>query len=126
MGSKGESSICQAVSEAMNRKGIDLSGATTLSQVMAVIGLCDYVLTNDSGLMHIAAAEGIPTLALFGSTDPVATGPMGPRTAMVMGKAECAPCLRPECDRDFRCMLSITPERVWEEMERMRERRKTQ
>jgi heptosyltransferase-2 len=69
--------------------------------------------------MHLAAALGIPTLALFGSTDQVATGPLGP-AAMVLNKnVVCSPCLLRECPIDHRCMTRITVEEVFQEAVRM-------
>ena len=91
-------------------------GKTNLGEAMGVISQCHFFVTNDSGLMHIAAALGIPTLAIFGSTDVVTTRPKGPRTRIVRRKVECAPCLQKECPTDHRCMLSIEPETVWREM----------
>ncbi len=98
---------------------INLCGRTTLTQAMAMIGACRLFLTNDSGLMHVSSALGIPTLAVFGPTDPVETGPLGKHTRIVSVKTSCAPCLKPECPSDHRCMRSVTPGLVLEEMERL-------
>jgi len=100
---------------------VDLAGKTSLAQAMAMIGVCDVFVTNDSGLMHVSAALGVPTLAIFGSTDHVATGPRGSKTRIIRHETECSPCLKPECPTDFRCMLSIEPEEVWKEMEKFRQ-----
>ena len=121
MGSKKEEEICDLLSNSMNRDSLNLCGRTTLGEAMGVISQCDFFLSNDSGLMHIAAALGIPTLAVFGSTNPLATGPRGQKTGIVRHEIECAPCLKPVCPKDFKCMLSIEPEEVWKEMEILRE-----
>jgi len=121
MGSRKEKGICDLLSSSMNHSSLNLCGQTTLGEAMGIISLCDFFVTNDSGLMHIAAALGVPTLAIFGSTDPVATGPRGPKTRIVRHETECAPCLKAVCPKDFQCMLSIKPEEVWEEMEILRE-----
>ncbi|MCP4668522.1 MAG: glycosyltransferase family 9 protein, partial [Deltaproteobacteria bacterium] len=101
---------------AMREKSLNLCGRTSLGEAMGVIQECQIFVTNDSGLMHVASALGVPTVAIFGSTDPIATGPRGPGTRIVKHDVSCAPCLRPECPTDYRCLLSIEPEEVWEEM----------
>lgn len=116
MGTHKERKICHDVCRKMTQKTINLCGRTNLGEAMGVISLCHYFVTNDSGLMHIAAALGIPTVAIFGSTDLVTTGPKGARTRIVRHETECAPCLKQECPTDHRCMLRIDPEDVWHEM----------
>lgn len=114
LGSAGDSESCQAVASAMESTPVDLCGRTSLAEAVAFIDACDLFVTNDSGLMHVSAALGVPTVAVFGSTDPVATGPRGPLTRVVQNPVECAPCLRPVCPEDYRCMLGISPDQVWE------------
>jgi heptosyltransferase-2 len=65
--------------------------------------------------MHVAAALGVPTLAVFGPTDPKETGPLGPRARFVREPVECSPCLYRDCPIDHRCMERIGVERVYEE-----------
>ena len=76
----------------------------------------DLLIGPSTGPLHIAAALGIPTVAIFGSTDLVTTGPKGPKTRIIKRDTECAPCLKQECPTDHRCMLRIDPEDVWHEM----------
>ncbi|MCD6296065.1 MAG: lipopolysaccharide heptosyltransferase II [Deltaproteobacteria bacterium] len=121
MGSEKEMDICQVLTDSMTHRPANLCGRTSLGEAMGVISRCRFFVTNDSGLMHMAAALNVPTVAVFGSTDPVATGPRGPNTRIVKHDIECAPCLKPTCPEDFRCMLSIEPEEVWEAMEALRE-----
>ena len=120
LGSESEKDIGMEVSNAMRHSALDLSGATSLAGAMALIKRCGFFVTNDSGLMHVAAALGVTLVAIFGSTDPIATGPRGPKARIVQHETECAPCLKQECPEDYRCMLSITPEEVWKEMEDLR------
>ncbi|MDB9822861.1 lipopolysaccharide heptosyltransferase II [Deltaproteobacteria bacterium] len=115
-GSQGEKGICAEVSDKMNHSSMDLCGKTELGEAMALIRRCNLFVSNDSGLMHIAAALSVPLVAVFGSTDPVATGPRGTKTKIVRHQVDCAPCLQPECPRDYSCMLSISPEDVWNKM----------
>ena len=88
---------------------------------MALIERCQFFVTNDSGLMHIAAALNVPMVAIFGSTNPVATGPRSKKARIVQKPVDCAPCLKPKCPTDYRCMLGIEPDEVWREMESLRD-----
>jgi heptosyltransferase-2 len=92
---------------------INLAGVTTLRELASLIKLCDVLLTNDSGPMHIAAAVGTPLVALFGSTNEVATGPY--KTGVVIHKhVECSPCYKRVCPIDFRCMKRIETDEVYD------------
>jgi heptosyltransferase-2 len=82
-----------------------------------LIKRCNLFLTNDSGLMHVAAAFNIPMVAIFGPTDPVTTGPVSGNARIVRRSIDCSPCLKEVCPFDHGCMLSIDPGEVWEEME---------
>ncbi|MFH1217936.1 MAG: lipopolysaccharide heptosyltransferase II [Pseudomonadota bacterium] len=99
-----------------------LAGRTTLGQAMALIGLCDAFVTNDSGLMHVGAATRTPLVAIFGSTDAVATGPFSDRAIVVQKALECSPCLKKTCSSDFRCMLDISVDDVAMEMRKLVEK----
>jgi heptosyltransferase-2 len=122
MGSAPEKELCGALNQKMKEKALDLSGMTTLGEAMALIKRYKFFVCNDSGLMHSAAALNVPTVAIFGSTDAVATGPRGKYAKIVRELVECSPCLEPECRfGHYRCMLNITPERVWEELNGLRE-----
>ena len=68
---------------------------------------CDVLLTNDTGTMHLAAHLGVPTVALFGSTEPALTGPLGAGHRVIRHHVECSPCFLRECPIDFRCMQAI-------------------
>ena len=120
MGSEGERDICMAVSQSMKHISLNLCGRTTLGEAMALLERCHFFVTNDSGLMHIAAALDVPMVAIFGPTDPVATGPKSQKARIVQHPVDCAPCLKPGCPTDYRCMLSIEPDEVWKEMENLR------
>jgi heptosyltransferase-2 len=75
---------------------------------------CRLFISNDSGLMHVASALGIPTIAIFGSTNPVTTGPAGIKTVIVHRDVACSPCMKETCPTDFRCMDLITVDDVYE------------
>jgi len=92
----------------------NLAGATSLAEAMALIGLCGLFVTNDSGLMHVAAALDVPLTALFGPTDPQATSPWCPRHKLLrMEGLYCSPCMKRECREGHHlCMESISMEDV--------------
>jgi heptosyltransferase-2 len=96
-----------------------LAGKTTLGQAMALIGQCDALVTNDSGLMHVGAATKTPLVAIFGSTDDIATGPYSDNAVVVKTEIPCQPCLQKECKGDFECMLNIGVAEVAAEMSRL-------
>ncbi len=113
-GSPGEAATTAQVAADLNKtKVIDLAGRTDLGQALALLKRLSMFITNDSGLMHAAAALGAPTVAVFGSTNPVTTSPLGPKVALVRREVECSPCLKPECPRgDLICFADITPSDV--------------
>jgi len=91
--------------EAENR-----TGKTTLAEFLTALSSARLVLCNDSGAMHAASVLGVPTVAVFGSTEPQLTGPFGPRTAVLRHHVPCSPCFLRECPIDFACMKGVTPE----------------
>jgi lipopolysaccharide heptosyltransferase II len=85
----------------------NLCGETTLAQLIETLRASDALLTNDTGTMHLAALLGVRTVAIFGSTEPALTGPLGSGHTVVRKRAECSPCFLRECPIDFRCMKEI-------------------
>ena len=86
------------------------AGETTLAEALQLISASQLMLCNDSGLMHVAAALGIPTVAPFGATDPARTAPSGPKVNILYRPADCSPCLQRECSVEGHpCMTNITP-----------------
>jgi heptosyltransferase-2 len=83
-----------------------------LAEFAAMLKRCDVVVTNDSGPMHLAGAVGSKVVAIFGSTSPEATSPLG-RHRIIWKKADCSPCFERECPIDFKCMTSITTDEVY-------------
>jgi lipopolysaccharide heptosyltransferase II len=113
-GSAAEEPIALEIARAMKHAPTVLVGKTTLTQMMALLALCQLVVTNDSGPMHLAAALGLPLVAVFGSTDEGATGPLSLHARVVKHPVPCSPCGLRECPIDFRCMRGVTAERVFE------------
>ncbi len=116
IGSGPESDVCARVAAGIGPAAVDLSGSTTLKEAAAVIASAALLVCNDSGLMHLGAALGTPLVAIFGSTDPGATGPVSARAAVVRGEAPCAPCFKRRCPRKpgMECFDGVTPAVVLE------------
>jgi ADP-heptose:LPS heptosyltransferase len=87
-------------------------GKTTLPELIAELGECALLLTNDTGTMHLATILGVPVVAVFGSTEPRLTGPLGSGHHVVRHQVECSPCFLRECPIDFRCMKAVTVDEV--------------
>jgi heptosyltransferase-2 len=97
--------------------GTDLTGKTTLDEAMALIAGADVVVSNDSGLMHVAAALGRPQVALFGSSSPVHTPPASPAARVLWLHIECSPCYQRECPLGhFRCMKEMGVEMILDQL----------
>ena len=89
-------------------------GQTTIEQLIDELRKCRLLLTNDTGTMHLASLLGVPTVAIFGSTEPRLTGPLGNYHIVLRHQVECSPCFLRECPIDFRCMKAVAVEEVVE------------
>jgi heptosyltransferase-2 len=87
-------------------------GLTTLEELAAELAECALLLTNDTGTMHLATLIGVPVVAVFGSTEPRLTGPLGTGHDVIRHQVECSPCFFRECPIDFRCMKAVSVEEV--------------
>ncbi len=83
-------------------------GQTTLTQLIDELRTCAALLTNDTGTMHLASLLGVRVVAVFGSTEPRLTGPLGSGHVILRHQVECSPCFLRECPIDFRCMKAVT------------------
>ena len=117
-GGPGEARLGRQVAELSDGCAVNLCGRTNLREAMALIDHCRFFITNDSGLMHVAAALDKPQLAIIGPTDYIATGPSNRRSRLVRvpGACELSPCLKVDCPIDHRCMTRISVDRVLDEL----------
>ncbi len=111
-GGPGEIEIGRDIAQAMQSAPLNLIGQTSVRELMAVLNHCRLVVTNDSGPMHIAAAFGVPLVAVFGPTDHTTTSPRADSCRIVRHPVDCAPCMLRECPIDHRCMTGISAEMV--------------
>jgi len=115
LGGGDERALGLAIAGALRWPARVLCGDTSLPELVGVLSQLSLVVTNDSGPMHLAAALGVPLVAIFGPTDWVATAPLGIRQRLVREPVDCAPCLLRECPIDHRCMTRVTADRVADE-----------
>lgn len=121
LGSGKEAALAEEISQAAPGRCRNLAGQTTLVQALAVIAAAKGVVSNDSGLMHVAAAFGVPQVAVFGSSSPLHTPPLSNQARVIWLKddpayqppLDCAPCFERVCPLGHtRCLNDVTPQRV--------------
>jgi heptosyltransferase-2 len=118
-GSSEDNDTAAAVQVRAKYPMVDLTGKTSLREAMALMSRCRLFISNDSGLMHVAAALGVPTVAIFGSTNPATTSPPGRNHVIIYKNVACSPCLKTDCPTDFQCMDLIGVDDVYEAAVRM-------
>ena len=105
--------IVQALPEEKRGACVNLAGKTSLSEAIHAMSLCDRFVTNDSGLMHIAAALGKPLVAVYGSTSAGFTPPLGENNSALSIPVDCGPCFERECPLGhMKCLVELKPEKV--------------
>ena len=112
LGGAAERPLGVAIAAAMQSPARVLCGETTLPDLVGVLSRLRLLVTNDSGPMHVAAALGVPLVAVFGPTDWRETAPAGGPHRLVREPVPCSPCLLRECPIDHRCMRRVTVDRV--------------
>lgn len=117
-GGPSDRKLGQDIVRMMAAPVIDLSGRTSLGEAMALIDRCNAFVTNDSGLMHVAAALNTPLVAIFGSTNSTTTSPYSETSRIVRVPIECSPCMQPVCPLGhMNCMKQVTVQMVSDAVE---------
>jgi lipopolysaccharide heptosyltransferase II len=118
-GSSGELQMIEELAGGLNRRVLIAAGRTTVKEVAALIEICDLLVCNDSGLMHVAVAMGTPVVAIYGPTDIRRTAPLGERHSVIRHDIACSPCFRLEGDAKVQscthhdCLMTIYPDEVF-------------
>ncbi len=116
-GSDRDRDVCSTVNAATAGRCVDLSGRTSMAQAVDLLSLASAVVSNDSGLMHVAAALGRPLVAIYGSSDPGFTPPLNRSSRIVDLGLDCSPCFKRECPLGhLECLTGMGVERVSESL----------
>jgi heptosyltransferase-2 len=121
VGAPSERAKCEEVAASSKSGAIVAAGGTNIGELIALLSLCDGFIGNDSGCAHIAGALGIPTVAIFGSTNPERTGPLGSKARVIYRKLECSPCLARTCRfGHYNCLTQIEAAELVDAIEMLR------
>jgi heptosyltransferase-2 len=112
-GSRKDVPVTQAIDKLAGGRCVDLGGRTSLAEAIDLLALSQIVVSNDSGLMHVAAALGRKLIALYGSSDPRHTPPMSDKAKVIYLGLSCSPCFKRECPLIHQnCLKGISPQQV--------------
>jgi lipopolysaccharide heptosyltransferase II len=111
-GTKKDVAIGAEICKVLGDRCTNRIGQTSIEQLIEELRPCRVLLTNDTGTMHLASLLGVPVVAIFGSTEPRLTGPLGDNHIVLRQQVECSPCFLRECPIDFRCMKAVSVEEV--------------
>lgn len=124
LGSSKDQFVSTAINRLVDGQCRDFCGQTDLTDAVDLMSLADSVVSNDSGLMHIAAALNKKLIAIYGSSDPKFTPPLNPEARILSANAECSPCFQRDCKlyqagdpRYLHCLHDITPGQVLKELD---------
>ncbi|HEY3328261.1 MAG TPA: lipopolysaccharide heptosyltransferase II [Novimethylophilus sp.] len=116
-GSEKDTPVTANINRLTQERCRDLSGKTSLGEAIDLMSLASAVVSNDSGLMHVAAALQLPLVAIYGSSDPSHTPPMSDKARVLSLNLSCSPCFKRECPLGhLRCLRDIAPERIIENL----------
>ena len=121
IGGGADRELGHRIAQAAPERCQDLTGRTSLAEMVEWLRRCDVLVTNDTGPMHVAAALGKPAVALLGPTDPRRTGPYGQLQNVIQLPLPCVPCMKPECryEKPMECLRGITPELIFARVEKL-------
>lgn len=121
VGAPSERARCEAVASLSSNGAVIAAGETSVGELIVLLSLSSAFIGNDSGSMHLANALGIPTVGIFGSTNPTRTGPSGTTSRVIWHRLECSPCLARTCRYGhYNCLRQIEPKEVLEALESVR------
>jgi heptosyltransferase-2 len=113
IGGPDDVEVSQNVAKLTKYEPVILTGKTSLSEAAAALGICDLLVSNDTGPAHIAAALAIPALVIFGPTNPKTTRPFPANAEVIRKDVDCSPCMLRDCPIDHRCMTRISVDEVF-------------
>jgi lipopolysaccharide heptosyltransferase II len=121
LGDKGDQPLGEIISQAAPERCLNLCGETSLPEMVEWVRLCDLMVTNDTGPMHVAAALGKPLIALFGPTEPHRTGPYGQLENVLRIDLPCLPCMKSVChfEKPEECLRALPPAQVFERAQKL-------
>lgn len=115
VGAPSERAKCAEVASLSARDPIVSAGETSIGELIALLSICSAFVGNDSGCMHLAGALGVPTVAIFGSTNPIRTGPAKNKSRIIWHHLECSPCLARTCRfGHYNCLREVEPKEALE------------
>ncbi|MCX7177365.1 MAG: lipopolysaccharide heptosyltransferase II [Proteobacteria bacterium] len=118
VGSAKDAALGEEIAQLAQGSALNLCGRTSLQQALDLIGGARLVVSNDSGLMHVAAALGRPLAALYGSSSPAFTPPLSPHAKILTLEVECSPCFKRVCPLGhFKCLENLTADYVLQQIE---------
>jgi heptosyltransferase-2 len=118
VGAPDERTRCEAVAAASRSGALVAAGELSLGDSIGLLACCNAFAGNDSGAMHVAAALGVPTVGIFGSTDAIRTRPLGARVAIARHPLDCSPCLERTCRfGHYHCLWGVEAEQVFRALE---------
>lgn len=120
LGGKQDAAIGERIEALSEGAAKNLCGKTDLSQALDLMSLARVAVTNDSGLMHVAAALGVPVVAIFGSSSPAYTPPLSDAALALSLGLPCSPCFKRECPlKHLKCLNDLHPDRVIDAIDRL-------
>lgn len=116
-GSAKDQDIAQQINALTNQGCVDFCGKTSINEAVELLSLADVVISNDSGLMHVASALNKNLIAIYGSSDPHFTPPLSDKAKIITLGLDCSPCFKRDCPLGHtRCLTDLKPERVLAEL----------